>query len=82
MEWHSLGLLADGLSVCTLGGGLVTKLCLTLATRWTVAHQAPLSMTFNRQEYWSGLPFLFPGDLPDPGIEPQSPALQTDSLPA
>ena len=61
---------------------LVTKLCLTLATRWTVAHQAPLSMTFNRQEYWSGLPFLFPGDLPDPGIEPQSPALQTDSLPA
>ena len=39
------------------------------ATPWTVAHQAPLSMGFSRQEYWSGLPFLFPGDLPDPGIE-------------
>ena len=40
------------------------------ATPWTVAHQAPLSMAFLRQEYWSGLPFLSPGDLPDPGIEP------------
>ena len=45
---------------------------------WTVAHQAPLSMEFSRQEYWSGLPFPFPGDLPDPGIEPGSPALQAD----
>ena len=45
---------------------------------WTVAHQAPLSMEFSRQEYWSGLPFLNPVDLPDPGIEPvsfSSPAL-------
>ena len=42
------------------------------ATPWTVAHQAPLSMGFSRQEYWSGLPFPFPGDLPDPGIEPTS----------
>ena len=49
---------------------------------WTVAHQAPLSMEFSRQEYWSGLPFPFPGDLPDPGIEPGSPALQADSLPS
>ena len=49
-------------------------------TLWTVAHQAPLSMGFSRQEYWSGLPFPSPGDLPDPGIEPRSPALQTDSL--
>ena len=42
---------------------------------WTVARQAPLSMGFQRQEYWSGLPFPSPGDLPDPGIEPTSPAL-------
>ena len=45
------------------------------ATPWTVAHQAPLSMEFPNQEYWSGLPFTPPGDLPDPGSEPQSPAL-------
>ena len=45
------------------------------ATPWTVAHQAPLSMGFSRQEYWSGLPFPSPGDLLDPGIEPMSPAL-------
>ena len=45
------------------------------ATPWTVAHQAPLSMGFSRQEYWSGLPFLPPGDLPHPGIKPASPAL-------
>ena len=45
------------------------------ATPWTVAHQAPLSMGFSRQEYWSGLPFPSPGDLPHPGIEPESPAL-------
>ena len=44
-------------------------------TPWTVAHQAPLSMGFSRQEYWNGLPFPSPGDLPDPGIEPESPAL-------
>jgi len=42
---------------------------------WNVAHQAPLPMGFHRQEYWSGLPFPSPGDLPDPGIEPTSPAL-------
>ena len=41
-------------------------------TPWTVAHQAPLSMGFSRQEYWSGLPFISPGDLPDPGLEPAS----------
>ena len=45
------------------------------ATLWMVAHQAPLSMGFSRQEYWSGLPFPSPGDLPDPEIEPASPAL-------
>ena len=56
--------------------GLVTKSCLTLVTPWTVACQTLLSMGFSRQEYWSGLPFPFPGDLPDPGIEPGSPALK------
>ena len=50
------------------------------ATLWTVAYQAPLSMGFARQEYRSGLPFPPPGDLPNPGIEPGSPALQTDAL--
>ena len=49
---------------------------------WTVAHQAPLSMGFSRHEYWSGLPSPPPEDLPDPGIEPGSPALQADSLPS
>ena len=53
-------------------------------TPWTVAHQVPLSLVFSRQEYWSGLPCPFPGDLPDPGIalkSPVAPALQADSLP-
>ena len=63
------------------GGGLVTKSCLTLVTPWAVASQAPLSMRFCRHEYWSGLPFPSPGDLPDPGIDITSPALQADSLP-
>src|SRR5574340_513396 len=49
-------------------------------TPWTVAYQAPPSLEFSRQEYWSGLPFPSPEDLPDPGIEPRSPALQADSL--
>ena len=50
------------------------------ATSWTVAYQAPPSIGFSRQEYWSGLPFPSPGDLPDPGIEPRSPALEADAL--
>ena len=50
-------------------------------TPWTVARQAPLSMGISKQEYWSGLPFSSPGDLPDPGIEPRFPALQVDSFP-
>ena len=50
------------------------------ATPWTVAHQAPPSMGFSRQEYWSGLPFSSPGDLTDPGIEPRSPTLQAEAL--
>ena len=65
------------------GGGLVAKSCLTLVISRAVAHQAPLSMGFPRQEYWSELPFPSPGDFPDPGIKPASsvsPALQVDSL--
>ena len=51
-------------------------------TLWTVAYQAPPSMGFSRQEYWSGLPFPSPGDLPDPGIKPRSPEFQVDTLPS
>ena len=61
---------------------LVTKSCLTLATPYTIACQAPLSMRFSRQEYWSGLPFPPPRSLPDPGIKHMSAALQVDSLPS
>ena len=64
----------------TIFSVLVTQSCLTLASTWTVAHQAPLSMGFSRLEYWSGLPCPPPGDLPDPGIKLGSPALQADSL--
>ena len=52
------------------------------ATPWTVAYQAPPSMGFSRQECWSGVPLPSPGDLPEPGIEPRSPALQADALPS
>ena len=65
-------------------GVLVAKSCLTLMTSGTVALQASLSMGFPRQEYWSGLPFLSPGDVPNPGIEPTDSGLlrsQVDSLP-
>ena len=63
------------------GDGLVSQLCLTLATLWTVARQAPpLSMGFHRQEYWSGLPVPSSGDLPDPGVKPVSLASQAVSL--
>jgi len=51
-------------------------------TPWTVAYQAPPSMEFSRQENWSGLPFPSPGDLPNPGIKPKSPASQADALPS
>ena len=61
-----------------LGGASVAQSCPTLVTAWTVAPQAPPSMGFPRQEYWSGVPFPSPGDLPNPGIEPGSPALQAD----
>ena len=52
------------------------------ATPWTVAYQAPPSIGFSRQEYWSGVPFPSPGDVPDPGIEPGASELQADALPS
>ena len=66
------------MSICVL----VTQLCPTLCNPRTVACQAPLSRGFSRQEHWNGLPFSSPGDLPNPGIEPRSPALQADSSPS
>ena len=62
----------------------VTHSCLTLCNPmdWIVAHQAPLPMKFSRKEYWTGLPFPSPGDVPNPEIEHRSPALQVDSLPS
>ena len=72
----------QGWSLCkdTKRAHSVASIVSDSATPWTVAHQAPLSMGFSRQEYWSGLPFPFPWDLPNPGIEPRSPALQVNSL--
>ena len=61
---------------------LITKSCLTLRNPMDCGPKAPLSIGFPRQEYWSGLPFPSPEDLPDPGIKPRSPALQVDSLPS
>ena len=58
---------------------LIAQSCLTLCNIMDYRLQAPLSMEFSRQEYWSGLPFPSPGDLPDPWIEPRSPELQADS---
>ena len=60
---------------------LVAQLCPTLCDPWAVAHQILLFMEFSREKYWNGLPFSSPGDLPDPGIEPRSLALQADCLP-
>ena len=74
--WPVVGEIRKGLKVKLLS-------CVRLfATPWTVAHQASQSMEFSRQEYWSGLPFPSPGDLPNPGIEPRSPTLQVDALPS
>ena len=66
--------------VCVYVCVLVAQSCWLFVTSWTVAHQTPLSVDFSRQEYWSGLLFPSPGDLPDLGIEPGFPALQADSL--
>ena len=67
------------LHACMLSRFSLVRLFVTL---WTIAHQAPVSMEFSRQEYWSGLPFPSPGDLPDPAIKPMSLALQAGSLPS
>ena len=70
----------SGLCVCVcVSHSIISN---SLATPWTGAHQAPLSTGITRQEYWSEVSFLSPGDLPDPGIEPGSPASQADSLPS
>ena len=60
----------------------MTEVAQSMSDPWTIAHQAHPSMEFSRQEHWSGLPFLSPGDLPDPRIEPRSPALQVEALPS
>ena len=62
------------------GARLAAKMCQTFVTLWTVACPAPLFMRFSRQEYWIGLPFPFPGALPNSGIKSRPPALHTDSL--
>ena len=74
-------LIADMDTTCCAGYAVLSHVQLR-ATPWTVSHQVPLSMGFLRQEFWSRLPFTPPGDLPDPGVKPASPALQADSLPA
>ena len=68
----------DGVSRCVLNRLVMSNSFVTL---WTVAHQAPLSLGFPKQEYWNGLPFPSLEDFPDPGIKPASPSWQTDSLP-
>ena len=69
-------------SLCMKALSWLLSLVWLFATPWTVAGQAPRSMEFSRQEYWSGLPFPSPGDLPHTGIEPGSPTLQADSSPS
>ena len=83
-------IMSNSLRINVVGFILCSRMCmhaqllscvLVFATPCTAAHQAPLSLGFSRQEYWSGLPFPSPGDLPDPGIKPMSPALTGDSFP-
>ena len=77
LRWRAPAAASQGCS----GSGLAAQSCLPLDTPWTVARQATGPLEFPRQEYWRGLPFPSPGDLPDLGIQPGSPALQADSLP-
>ena len=80
--WHGGSLSASWAYLVSVACCVLSRLSHVrfFVTLWTIAHQAPLSMGFPRQEYWSGLPFPSPGDLPDPGIKPMCPALQADSL--
>ena len=80
-EWSRVG--CGGIGALTVVCAcMCAKSLQSRPTLWPhgLAHQAPLSLGFSRQEYWSGLPCPPPGDLPDPGVEPRSPALQADSL--
>ena len=83
---HRLGFYEDGITFWVVSGkgreGKPLSRVRLFLTPWTVAHQAPPSIGFSRQEYQSGVPFPSPGDLPDPGTEPGSPALQADTLPS
>ena len=75
-------LTCDALEVTFLGKGKSLSHIQLFVTPWTVTRQASLSMEFSRPEHWSGQPFPSPGHLPNPGMEPRSPTLQADSLPA
>ena len=79
VEWVCLCIRCDRLCVCALS---CFSCIWPFVTPWTIAHQAPLSLGFARQEYWSGLSCPPPGALPDPGIEPRFPAFRADSLPS
>ena len=70
---HPVNHISEELCKLRSGSVSISVVSDSSATPWTVAHQAPLPMGFSRQEYWSGLPFPSPGDLPDPGVEPGSP---------
>ena len=83
--WYSVSFILSPLlpwKICSLRKCWLLSHVQLFATPWSIAQQVPLSMEFSRQENWSGLPFPPPGHLPHPGIEPGSPALQTDSLPS
>ena len=79
--WQNGFLRKNGNRDAALRGGLVAQSSPTFVAPWTIGCQAPLCKGFPRQEYWGGLPFPPPGNLPNPGIEPRSPALQVDCLP-
>ena len=74
-------LLPNAPSLSKVSESEVAQSCPTLCDPWTIAHQAPPSMGFSRQDYWRGLPYPPSGNLPNPGIKPRSPELQMDSLP-
>ena len=76
--WHSNPIKSVCVCVCVL----VIQSCLTLCDPMDCSPKAPLSVEFSRRDYWGEMPFSSTGDLPDPGMEPRSPALQADSLPS